>query len=225
MPNEGKALAAARAVLTKALAVGAAAAAVAAVATRDWPWAGAVLGLDAVFMAFVFWFFRDPEARVPEGAGAILAPAHGLVDVIDEIDGPAPLPGRVRRISIFLSVFDVHVQQAPVSGKVIDLQRNAGKFVSALKTDCADYNENVWVAIRPDGRPDSPVGVRLIAGLIARRIRPWVASGDSILRGQRIALIQFGSRVELILPLEAGIAVRVGQRVVGGETVMAHWPQ
>ena len=129
----------------------------------------------------------------------------------------------MRRISIFLSFLDVHVQQAPFEGRVLDVRHTPGKFLNAIKADCADHNENVWLPMQPAGRPDTVAGVRLIAGLIARRIIPWIKPGETLARGQRVALIQFGSRVELLLPLSATVLVRAGQRVKGGETVVARW--
>lgn len=153
----------------------------------------------------------------------MVAPGHGLVDLVDETDATAPMTGRVKRISIFLSVFDVHVQQAPLAGEVVEVRHQAGRFLNAIKADCAEHNEHVRLVIRPAERPDALVGVRLIAGLIARRILPWVAPGEVLARGQRISLIQFGSRVELLLPLDVEVLVRSGQRVKGGETALARW--
>jgi phosphatidylserine decarboxylase len=174
-----------------------------------------------LFSAFTLYFFRDPTAAVPAGPALVVAPAHGKVDVIDEIDEPAVMRGRCRRISIFLSVVDVHVQQAPVAGEVTLVKHTPGQFLNAMRTDCAEHNENVLVGFRATEPACGPVGVRLIAGLIARRIVPWAATGDQVAKGERISLIQFGSRVDLYLPLAAEPAVQLGQRVVGGETVMA----
>jgi phosphatidylserine decarboxylase len=175
----------------------------------------------ALFSAFTLYFFRDPTASVPAGAGLIVAPAHGKVDVIDEIEEAGVLGGRCRRVSIFLSVVDVHVQQAPVAGEVTLVKHTKGQFLNAMRTDCAEHNENVLMGFRSTEPQCGPVGVRLIAGLIARRIVPWAAPGDTVAKGERISLIQFGSRVDLYLPLGADVAVQLGQHVVGGETVMA----
>lgn len=180
----------------------------------------AFLGLLAAL--FTLWFFRDPNPRVPDGAGLVVAPAHGLVDVVDELDEPEVMQGRCRRISIFLSVFDVHVQQAPVAGQVFHVCHHSGRFLNALKTESAAHNENVLIGLRTTDPTDTRVGVRLIAGLIARRIVPWVAAGGSVARGERVSLIQFGSRVDLYLPPSAELRVQTGQRVVGGETIVAH---
>lgn len=183
--------------------------------------AAVVVFLGLVFTLFTLYFFRDPNPRVPEGAGLVVAPGHGKVDVVDELDEPSVMKGRCKRISIFLSVFDVHVQQAPVAGEVLGVRHQPGKFLNALKTESAAHNENVLIGLRASDPSGTVVGVRLIAGLIARRIIPWLKPGDTVARGGRISLIQFGSRVDLYLPPTAEITVQIGQRVVGGETVVA----
>ena len=174
-----------------------------------------------VFLVFTLSFFRDPEAVVPAEARSFVAPGHGTVDVIDEAFEEAFMGGRCRRISIFLSVFDVHVQNAPLSGKVAYLQHSPGKFVNAMRSDCGSYNENVLIGIESSEASGERVAVRLIAGLIARRIIPWVREGDALGKGQRIGLIQFGSRVDLFLPLSVQVQVKLGDKVIGGETIMA----
>ncbi len=183
--------------------------------------ASLLVGLWVAFGLFCFYFFRDPEARVPTGAGVYLAPAHGRVDVIDEVEDPVFLKGRARRISLFLSVFDVHVQRAPVAGEVVFSRYTQGRFLNALRTDSAGANENLYLGLVSTERPGERVGVRLIAGWIARRIVSWVTVGDRVARGERIGLIQFGSRVELLLPLEVEVVVPLGARVRAGETVVA----
>jgi phosphatidylserine decarboxylase len=182
------------------------------------------IGLAALWTIFVFfahYFFRDPDPCVPAGANLIVSPGHGKVDVIDEMTEPEFLGGPCQRISIFLSVFDVHVQNAPVEGRAAFFKYKQGQFVNALRTDCASVNENVLIGFEPKGRPAEKLGVRLVAGVIARRIVPWVAAGDDVTRGERISLIQFGSRVEVYLPRSAKIKIKLGDRVVGGETVIA----
>lgn len=183
--------------------------------------AGVLTGLWLVFCLFTIWFFRDPQARPPKDPAVIVAPAHGKVDAIDEVDEPSFMGGRCRRISTFLSIFDVHVQNAPVAGRVVMRRRTPGRFVNAMRTDSANYNENVLIGIESAERAGERIGVRLIAGLIARRILPWVEEGDMVERGERLGLIRFGSRVDLYLPLEYEVVVEAGQRVRGGETVMA----
>ena len=183
--------------------------------------AGLMAALWVLFVAFTLYFFRDPTPNVPGDPNAIGAPAHGKVDMIDEIGEPEFMGGPVRRVSIFLSVFDVHVQQAPVAGKIVCLKHTPGLFLNALNTDSAAHNENVLIGIQSSEKAREKIGVRLIAGLIARRIIPWVAVANEVQRGERLSLIQFGSRVDLYLPLNAKILVKLGDKVVGGETIMA----
>lgn len=174
-----------------------------------------------LFAAFTLYFFRDPNPRVPNEPNIIVSPAHGKVDAIDEINEPQFMGGPCKRISTFLSVVDVHVQNAPVSGKVIFYKYTVGEFLNALKAESAVHNENALIGFDAAERPGTKIGTRLIAGVIARRIVPFVNAGDEALRGERISLIQFGSRVDLYLPLSAKIKIKLGDRVVGGETIMA----
>jgi phosphatidylserine decarboxylase len=181
----------------------------------------ALIVLWLLFSVFTLYFFRDPTPRVPPGANLVLSPAHGKVDVVDTTVEPLFMGGECQRVSTFLSVFDIHVQNAPVSGKVVFFKYSIGQFLNALKTESAIHNENAlfgFEATEPAGRK---VGVRLIAGVLARRIVPFVQQGDEVMRGDRISLIQFGSRVDVYLPLEAQIKVKVGDHVVGGETILA----
>jgi len=173
------------------------------------------------FALFTLYFFRDPTPRVPAGPGLVVSPGHGKVDVIDKVHEPRFMDGECQRVSIFLSVFDVHVQNAPVSGKVTFFKYSEGKFLNALKTESAQHNENILVGITASDPNGEKIGVRLITGLIARRLVPWIAEGDELERGDRISLIQFGSRVDVYLPLSAKIKVKLGDRAVGGETVLA----
>lgn len=181
----------------------------------------AFVGLWVVFTLFTLYFFRDPDPMVPTGSDLVIAPGHGKVDVIDTTTEADFMGGECRRISIFLSVIDIHVQNAPVTGRVAYFKHTAGQYLSALKSDCARFNENVYFGLDVAEPRGEKVGVRLIAGLIARRIVPWIKEGDTVLRGDRISLIQFGSRVEVYLPKRARIKVNPGDRVVGGETVIA----
>jgi len=173
------------------------------------------------FALFTLYFFRDPNPRVPAGPRLVVAPGHGKIDLIDTLHEPYFMEGECRRISIFLSVFDVHVQNAPVSGKVTYFKYNEGKFLNALKTESAQHNENILIGITATDPEGERIGVRLITGLIARRLVPWIAEDDEVQRGDRISLIQFGSRVDVYLPMTATVAVKLGDRAVGGETVLA----
>lgn len=177
--------------------------------------------LWAAFAIFVLYFFRDPNPNVPTGAKLVVSPGHGKVDVIDTTIEAKFLGGECQRVSIFLSVIDVHVQNAPISGKVAYLKYTEGEFMNAMKTECATCNENFLIGFESSESPGTKIGLRLIAGVIARRIIPWIEVGDEVNRGDRISLIQFGSRCDVYLPLSAKIQVKLGDRVVGGETVIA----
>ena len=183
--------------------------------------AGGLVTLWILFIIFTLYFFRDPEARVPAGANLVVSPGHGKVDVIDEVDESVFMGGRCKRISMFLSVFNVHVQNTPVAGTVKYVKHTQGKFLNAMATESAAENENVLIGFDSAERPGQKIGVRLIAGLIARRIIPWVTEGETAARGERMSLIQFGSRVDVYLPLSATFKVKLGDKVVGGESVLA----
>lgn len=182
---------------------------------------GALVVLWALLAGFTFYFFRDPDPMVPTAKNLVIAPGHGKVDVIDTTSESEFMGGECRRISIFLSVFDVHVQNAPLTGRIAFFKHTPGQYLNAMRCDCAQFNENVLIGIESVEPRDEKVGVRLIAGLIARRIVPWVKENDPIQRGERISLIQFGSRVDIYLPLRAIVKVELGQKVIGGETVIA----
>jgi phosphatidylserine decarboxylase len=183
--------------------------------------AASLLGLWVLFVLFTLYFFRDPNPSVPNGPGLIVSPAHGKVDIIDQITEPLFIGGPCQRISIFLSVIDVHVQNAPVAGKLTFYKYTTGQFLNALKAESAAHNENALLGFQSSERPGVKIGVRLIAGLIARRIVPFITEGDELARGDRISLIQFGSRTDLYLPLNAKIKIKLGDRAVGGETILA----
>ena len=191
--------------------------------TLAWPAAFLSLGVLA--------FFRDPERVVPQGDDLIVAPADGLVSLICQAPPPLELQGPdgsghpglgsepLTRISIFMSVFDVHINRAPVGGTVRRVVYIPGKFLNADLDKASDENERQHVLIeRPDGRA---IGLTQIAGLVARRIVPFVKPGDIVAAGQRIGLIRFGSRVDVYLPDGVSPLVCVGQRAVAGETVLA----
>jgi phosphatidylserine decarboxylase len=183
--------------------------------------AGVLVGLWVVFVLFTFYFFRDPDPMTPTGSNLVIAPGHGKVDTIDTTTEPNFMDGECQRISIFLSVFDVHVQNAPVTGSVAYFKHTEGQYLNAMRADCSQFNENVLIgldAVEPLGEK---VGVRLIAGLIARRIVPWIGLNDPVHRGERISLIQFGSRVDVYLSKNAKIKVKLGDKVIGGVSVLA----
>lgn len=179
----------------------------------------------------VFAFFRDPERVVPQDDGLIVAPADGLVTQIAEVDPPTEMivddgsghaglePGKVTRISIFMSVFDVHINRAPIAGTVLRTVYIPGSFVDAGLDKASEENERQHILIeRTDGLK---IGFTQIAGLLARRIVPFVKPGDMVGIGQRVGLIRFGSRVDVYLPAGTASKVLLGQRTVAGETVLA----
>jgi phosphatidylserine decarboxylase len=180
-----------------------------------------LLAVWFVFALFTLYFFRDPNAKVPAGAGLVVSPGHGKVDVIDTLNEQQFMGRECQRISMFLSVLNVHVQNAPVSGKVAYLKHTEGQFLNAMKTECATCNENVYIGFEASDPREEKIGMKLIAGVLARRIVPFVEVGNEMARGDRISLIQFGSRVDVYLPHSAKIKVKLGDRVVGGETVLA----
>ncbi len=182
---------------------------------------GGTASLWFLFTGFIHCFFRDPAPDIPQTPGIFVSPAHGLVDVVDETSNLDFMNGPCRRISIFLSVFDVHVQYAPAEGKVVLSRHQPGRFLSALGSDSARHNENQVIGLQLSEAPEERVAVKQIAGFIARRIRTWATEGEVVRRGSRLGLIQFGSRCDLFLPLSAQLKVQPGDRVVGGETVVA----
>jgi phosphatidylserine decarboxylase len=191
-----------------------------------WPvWPVGIASVVAVlwllFSGFTLYFFRDPEAKTPAVPGVAVAPGHGKVDAVEMLKESPCFPGPCHRVSIFLSVIDIHVQNAPVSGRICGVLHAPGRFLSALKAESALHNENVLIEFASTEKTGEKIGVRLIAGLLARRIVPFVNPGDEVRRGERISLIQFGSRCDLYLPPDYQIKVKPGDKVVGGETIMA----
>jgi phosphatidylserine decarboxylase len=189
---------------------------------------GVALALAAVltlawflFALFTLYFFRDPDPNTPGGPGLVVSPGHGKVDVIEQLAGSQFPGGPCHRISMFLSVIDIHVQNAPVGARIACVTHTRGRFLSAMRAESALENENVLVGLDSTETPGEKIGLRLIAGVLARRIVPFVAPGDLVQRGERISLIQFGSRCDLYLPLAYKINVKTGDHVVGGQTVMA----
>ncbi len=174
--------------------------------------------LPVVLAAGVGFFFRDPERVIPQGPGLLVAPADGRVTVVRQgvaADGEGP--GPFSQVSIFLSVLDVHVNRAPYGGRVEDLQYRRGRFVVAWREEASRVNEQAVIAL---ATPDGPVTVKQIAGVLARRVVTWVRTGQELKTGERIGLIRFGSRVDLLVPGRAALAVKVGDKVRGGETVV-----
>jgi phosphatidylserine decarboxylase len=184
-------------------------------ATGSWIWPIVPLLLAGFFL----WFFRDPERAIPSEPGLIVSPADGLVTETVTISTP---DGPRKRISIFLSVFDVHVNRAPIAGELRDVHYYKGQYMNAMNPACAERNERNVVTMRGEG---IEVTFKQIAGLLARRIVCNLKVGDRVERGQRIGLIKFGSRVDVLIPAAANLKVKTGSRVKGGSTVLAVLPQ
>jgi len=169
--------------------------------------------------AFFLWFFRDPRRTIPTGPGLIVSPGDGLVTETVTIDTPA---GPRQRISIFLSVFNVHVNRAPIGGVLSSVRYQKGQYLNAMNPASADRNEQNIATVSGEG---IEVTFKQIAGLLARRIVFNLKEGDTVERGQRVGLIKFGSRVDVLLPAEAELRVKVRDRVKGGASVLAAMPQ
>ena len=172
---------------------------------------------------FVTWFFRDPFRIHPEDNEAIISPADGKVILVDEIFDDRFLQQQVIKISIFMNIFNVHVNRIPYPGTVERVMFKPGKFYSADKDKAALHNEYCSMIIATSS--GKRYGVVQVAGLIARRILCWTETGDRVKTGQRYGLIRFGSRVDLYLPLGAGVEVKTGQKVKAGETILARMHQ
>ena len=189
----------------------------AALTRRSWPlWLLAfVLTLVALWVAY---FFRDPERLGARGDQLVIAPADGKVVMITEVDEPTFVHGRAKRVSIFMNVFNVHVNRYPVSGTVKYVDKRPGKFLNAVTEQSSLENEQTSVGLESGGRR---ILVRQIAGLIARRIHTYSREGERVEQGERMGLIRFGSRVDVFVPPEASITVKVGDMTVAGSTVIA----
>ena len=174
-------------------------------------------GLPAVLLAMFFlWFFRDPERVISTEPGLLVSPADGKVTDVSPVtvDGVARL-----RISIFLNVFDVHVNRSPISGVIREVKYHKGMFLNAMNAASAEQNEQNVVTVEGEGQT---VVFKQIAGLLARRIVFTKKVGDRVARGERVGLIKFGSRTDVVLDRSADIQVKVGDRVKGGSSVLAH---
>ena len=183
--------------------------------TVDWFASWVLVAIPVLLAAFFLWFFRDPVRAIPEGPGLVVSPADGKITEVAPIRTP---DGDRIRLSIFLNVFDVHVNRAPISGTVRRVQYKKGEYLNAMDPASAERNEQSVVTMQGDG---CFVPFKLIAGLLARRIVFRPKEGDVLQRGQRVGLIKFGSRCDLILPGDAHIRVERGQRVKGGESILA----
>lgn len=174
-----------------------------------------LVALPLLLAAFFLWFFRDPSRTIPTGPGQIVSPGDGLVTEAEWIETPA---GSKLRLSIFLNVFNVHVNRCPVGGTVKLVEFRKGAFMNAMKAESVLANEQTLITIDAGGYE---VSFKQIAGLLARRIVCNLKAGDVVTRGQRMGLIKFGSRVDVLMPAEAELKVKKGMHVKGGSTVLA----
>lgn len=179
--------------------------------TGGWAWSL----VPVLLAAFFLWFFRDPTRTIPTGEGLIVSPGDGLVTETVVIH---TLEGERRRISIFLSVFDVHVNRSPIAGTISRVNYQKGLYLNAMNPASAERNEQNVVTVRGEG---IEVTFKQIAGLLARRIVFNHGEGERLERGQRVGLIKFGSRVNVVIPAEAELRVKKGDRVKGGSSVLA----
>ena len=184
-----------------------------------WIYAAVPFGIFGLFSA---WFFRDPERLPPEAEGAILSPADGSVIAVEEVEEERFLKTRMVKISIFMSLFNVHVNRIPLTSRVEGVKYFPGKFFAAHLDKASMDNEHNALILEAPGR--GRIVFIQIAGLIARRIACWVSPGDQVVRGQRFGLIRYGSRLDVYLPIEARIDVRVRQKVRAGQSILGYMP-
>jgi phosphatidylserine decarboxylase len=179
------------------------------------PWLSFIFVL---LICYTIAFFRDPNRIAPPEADAVVAAADGKITDIIEIEEPEVLKSKTRRIGIFLSIFDVHTNRAPIDGRVIYRQHRMGMCLDARRPDCSEKNEAITWAFK---NSRVTIVVRQITGAIARRIVGWAKVGDELTKGDRFGMIRFGSRTEVYLPLTASVLVKVGDHVAGGSTIIA----
>ena len=171
-----------------------------------------------LLIGYTFAFFRDPDRVAPSDPDAVVAAADGVVVEIADLEESDVVRQTMRRIAIFLSVFDVHTNRAPIDGRIIYRERREGLCLDARNPDCSQKNESMTWAFE---NPRATLVVRQITGAIARRIVGWAHVGDALKKGERFGMIRFGSRTEVYLPLSATVVVKVGDRVAGGSSIIA----
>ncbi len=177
--------------------------------------------LFVVLICYTVFFFRDPDRAVPAGPHAVVAAADGTVTDIAEVEETEVLKTKLRRVGIFLSIFDVHTNRAPIGGRVVYREHRQGLCLDARRPDCSEKNEAMTWAFE---NSRATIVVRQLTGAIARRIVAWSNMGDELKKGDRFGMIRFGSRTEVYLPLNANVLVKVGDHVAGGATIIARLP-
>lgn len=187
-------------------------------------WLLGLHGISWFFLAltiFIVSFFRDPERQIPSGDDSIVSPADGKIIIAQKVTEDRILKAEAIKISIFMNVFNVHVNRVPASGKVLAVSYNPGKFFSADKDKASLENEQNAVLI--EAKNDKKFVVNQIAGLIARRIVCYVKEGDVLEKGKRFGIIRFGSRLDVYLPVDCRINVKIGDKVKAGKSILGHW--
>src|SRR5437870_2843002 len=179
--------------------------------------------LFLLLIVYTFAFFRDPDRVVPEDPNLVVAAADGRITDIVEVEEQEIVKTKARRVGIFLSIFDVHTNRAPIDGRIIYRQHRKGLCVDARRPDCSEKNESMIWAFESKS-PRVTIVVRQLTGAIARRIVGWAKIGDELKKGERFGMIRFGSRTEVYLPLIATVLVKVGDHVSGGSTIIARLP-
>lgn len=181
-----------------------------------------LLVLSSLISFFTIWFFRNPERYFPEEEKVVISPADGKVIKVEDIEMNGEISGKFKKISVFMNVFNVHVNRMPYNGRIEAINYHEGKFVSANLDKASSDNERNAIQIRTDD--GLVIWTVQIAGLIARRIVCWVKAGDTLKKGERFGLIRFGSRVDVYLPEDSRMTVKIGEKVKAGETVLGYLP-
>jgi phosphatidylserine decarboxylase len=193
------------------------------IALLGWPWAPVAL-IPGSLLSLLLYFFRDPRREIPIDPKSIVAPADGTVVDVMTIEHDDFLGGPAVRVGIFLSIFNVHINRAPLSGRVVDLNYQPGEFINAMKPECADRNEFMWIGFEQLEPPHHRFAVRQISGMLARRIVCPLEPGQAVARGEKFGMIKLGSRTEVFLPADAvEVHVRPGNKVRAGSDVVACW--
>jgi phosphatidylserine decarboxylase len=194
-----------------------------AFALLGWPW-GWLAAIPGSLLFLLFYFFRDPRREIPADPEAIVAPADGAVVDVTAIEHNDFVGGPAVRVGIFLSIFNVHINRAPLPGRVIEMRYKPGQFLNAMRPESAEHNEFMWIGFEELDPPRRRFAVRQISGMLARRIVCPLEPGQTVARGEKFGMIKLGSRTEVILPADAvEIRVQPGDKVRAGSGIVAYW--
>jgi phosphatidylserine decarboxylase len=198
-------------------------AAMVAIALLGWPWRWLAL-IPGCLLFLLVYFFRDPRRKIPSDTRTIVSPADGTVVDVTAIEHYEFLGGPAVRVGIFLSIFNVHINRAPLAGRVVDMQYEPGQFLNAMRPESAELNEFMWIGFEQLEPPGHRFAVRQVSGMLARRIVCPLEPGQTLARGEKFGMIKLGSRTELVLPANlVEIGVRPGDKVHAGSDVVAYW--